>query len=116
MDLYGRLVNKEELRQLKRTLTLESQEAGQLIPAFYSSNAVSMLEYFYGLQEEPKFRDTVKQIHKAMGGRGDAQNVIFFTTTSDPVVKGILFRRIPIPNIFEAKFESGAIISIKTIL
>ena len=114
--LYGRLVNKEELKVMKATKLLIPAEEGQLIPTFYSPKPIPLLEYFGALQEQGKFRDTLKIIHKAFGGRGNAQFVVFFTSDDPPDVTGIPFRKMPLPNVYEAKFRPGTRIEIKEIL
>ena len=116
-DIYGRIVNKFELKQLKKNLMLESQEEGELIPVFFSPNSMAMLDYFYKLNDDgKKFRDTIKLIHKSFGGRGEGQFVVFFTADREPIISGISFRKCAVPNIFEAKFIHGTIIEIKEIL
>jgi hypothetical protein len=116
LELYGRIVNKQELKRMQRTGILEAQEVGQLIPVFFSPNSTSFLENFYELQEKGKFKDRIKKIHKQFGGRGDGEYVVFFVTDSKPVVTGIHFRNPPIPNVYEAKFNSGTKIEIREIL
>ena len=110
--IYGRIVNKREFKQIRRDKTLRSQDQDQLIPVFHSPNGLAMMDYFYKVADGKKFKDKLKRIHKAFGGRGDAYKILFFTTDIDPVVSDITFRNPPVPNIREAKFSDKTSIEI----
>lgn len=112
--IYGRIVDKKELKFLLNEQTLIAQEEGQLIPAFYiSANQFFLYEFFGELQENKKFRDKVKHIHKEVGSSGAGQFVVLFIALEDPVVSGIRLRKEPIPGLREAKFHSGTRILIQ---
>lgn len=109
--IYGRAVTKEGYKNLRDTSTLyaEQNEEGQLIPAFDATPVLGSIEIS---------QDSIKLLHKLMGGSGAATKICLFKTAEEPVVKDISFRRIQeIKRILggvitETKFKPGTKIEI----
>jgi len=113
LKVYGRIMTKVELKQVKRTNQLFSQEPRELVPAFDATFALAGLELS---------KSDIHILGKFLGSSGIGNILLLFTSEKEPLIKDVPFRNIDsirriIGNVIkEVKFENGTGIRIISIL
>ncbi|MBN1544486.1 hypothetical protein JW898_03415 [Candidatus Woesearchaeota archaeon] len=113
--LYARIVNKEGMKRMKRSSYLVAKRIHELIPALeLDEHSFNRLEKL--LETSKKLRDTLKRMHKEMGGSGEGDTMVIFRTDLRPQASGIPFRSPLLMGLKESKFWSGTKVSISRII
>ena len=112
--IYARLVDKEEVKRIRKLRTIGIPSSTELVPAFEATNVLDCL-----IELKP---DDIKTLHILLGGNGSARFIILFIPDNEPVVKGINLRnkerikKLLGYSINESKFSSNTAIEIEQII
>jgi hypothetical protein len=113
--MYARITSKEGVKRMKRSSYLVAKRIHELIPALQlDDEGFNRLNKV--LDQSRKLRDTLKTMHKQMGGSGEGDIMVIFRTDTKPQVSGVPLRSAMLSGLKEAKFWSGTKISIAKII
>ena len=95
---YGRIMDEKEFSELTRTGILTERKPGQLIPVFEAPPKI--VDFFMNRIT----RDKAHNLIQALGGSGNQQYIVIFSTKIKPFIAGIPSKHLP--QIKEAKFDN----------